>query len=214
MSPRVSRPSQPIASQIRAGSGSVTIMEEFIGSQVRFWPLRLAVNPSVQRSTYGARTVPYGVTACFGLISVTGVASWMVTPSASTASASPLTSLTGCSRAPCGVQVEPTAPVTWTRSAVSRAPRRTRSVSPKAISALWNSLSRASWAGVCATSRTPPWWTSASMPSAAAARTTSPTVSFIAFWSRTAASWPCSLAYRSRPAMPLYSQPPLRPEAP
>ncbi|CAO0828072.1 hypothetical protein SMICM17S_05838 [Streptomyces microflavus] len=95
-----------------------------------------------------------------------------------------------------------------------RAPRRTRSVSPNAVSTLWKSRSLASCAGVWATSRTPPWWMSASIFSSAAARTTSPTVSFIAFWSRTAASWPCSLAYRSRPAMPLYSQPPLRPEAP
>lgn len=36
----------------------MTIIEEFMGSQVRFWPLRAAVNPSVQRRTYGARTVP------------------------------------------------------------------------------------------------------------------------------------------------------------
>jgi hypothetical protein len=34
--------------------------------------------------------------ACLGLISVTGVDSWMVTPRASTAAASPLTSFTGC----------------------------------------------------------------------------------------------------------------------
>lgn len=126
----------------------MAIIEEFMGSQVRRWPLRFAVKPSVQRRTYGARTVPYGVCACLGLISVTGVDSWMVTPSASTVAASPWTSLTGCSRAPCGVQVEPTAPVTLTRSQVSRAPRSTRSVSPKAISTEWKSLSLASWAGV------------------------------------------------------------------
>lgn len=58
MSPRVSRPFQPMVSQRDSGSGSVTIMEEFIGSQVRFSPLMPAVKPSVQRRMYGARTVP------------------------------------------------------------------------------------------------------------------------------------------------------------
>ncbi len=66
--------------------------------------------------------MPSGVTACFGRISVTGVFSWIVTPSASAAAASPLMSFTGCRRAPCGVQVEPTASATRTRSTVSRAP--------------------------------------------------------------------------------------------
>ncbi|CAM5340677.1 hypothetical protein SNARM312S_05419 [Streptomyces narbonensis] len=122
MSPRVSRPAQPMDSHWASLSGSVAIIEEFIGSQVRRWPAREAVKPSVQRRTYGARTVPYGVIACFGLISVTGVDSWIVTPRASTAAARPLTSFIGCRRAPCGVQDEPTAPVTRMRSAVSRAP--------------------------------------------------------------------------------------------
>jgi hypothetical protein len=36
----------------------VTIIDEFIGNQLRRAPLMLAVNPSRQRSTYGARTVP------------------------------------------------------------------------------------------------------------------------------------------------------------
>ena len=49
MSPSVSRPSQPMDSHGRAASGSVAIIEEFIGSQVRRWPLRDAVKPSVQR---------------------------------------------------------------------------------------------------------------------------------------------------------------------
>lgn len=95
MSPRVSRPSQPMVRQTLSGSGSVAIIEEFIGSQVRFWPLTEAVNPSVQRRTYGARTVPYAVTACFGRISVTGVDSWITTPSASAARARPCSSFTG-----------------------------------------------------------------------------------------------------------------------
>ena len=51
MSPSVSRPSQPIVSHTAGGSGSVAIIEEFIGSQVRRCPLSEAVNPSVQRST-------------------------------------------------------------------------------------------------------------------------------------------------------------------
>lgn len=172
----------------------MAIIDEFIGSQARRCPFREAVNPSVQRRTYGARTVPYGVTACLGRISVTGVDSWTVTPSASTAAARPLTSLTGWMRAPCGVQAEPTAPATRTRSAVSRAPSSSRSFSPKASSAAWKALRRANWAGVYATSSTPPWWTSASIDSSAAARTTSSTVSFMARWRRTAASWPCSFA--------------------
>ena len=41
------------------------------------------------------------------------------------------------------------------------------------------------------------------MPSAAATRTTSSTVSFMACCSRAAAVRPCGFAYRSRPAMPL-----------
>ena len=51
MSPSVSRPSQPTDSHCSSVSGSVAIIEEFIGSQVRCWPLRFAVNPSVQRRT-------------------------------------------------------------------------------------------------------------------------------------------------------------------
>ena len=51
MSPSVSRPSQPIASHTSARSGSVAIIEEFIGSQARRCPLSEAVKPSVQRST-------------------------------------------------------------------------------------------------------------------------------------------------------------------
>ena len=158
--------------------------------------------------------MPYGVTACLGRISVTGVSSWMVTPSASTAAASPFTSFTGCTRAPCGVHVEPTASATLIRSAVRRASYSSRSFSPNASSCAWNSFSRANCEGVRATSSTPPLWIPASKPSASATRITSSTVSFMARWRRTAASWPCSLAYRSRPAMPLYNQPPLRPEAP
>jgi hypothetical protein len=51
MSPRVSRPCQPIADHCSSVRGSVAIMEEFMGSQVRRWPLREAVKPSVQRRT-------------------------------------------------------------------------------------------------------------------------------------------------------------------
>ena len=41
----------------------MTIRLEFIGSQVRCSPGRPAVNPSVARRTYVARTVPWAVTA-------------------------------------------------------------------------------------------------------------------------------------------------------
>ncbi len=51
MSPSSSRRSQPIAFQVTAGSGVVTIMELFIGSQSRRWPGSPAVKPSVARST-------------------------------------------------------------------------------------------------------------------------------------------------------------------
>ncbi len=51
MSPSVSRPSQPIVAHCSGVSRSVAIMEEFMGSQVRFWPFREAVKPSVQRRT-------------------------------------------------------------------------------------------------------------------------------------------------------------------
>lgn len=74
--------------------------------------------------------MPYGVTAWRGRISVTGVDSWIVTPSASTAAASPFTSFTGCTRAPCGVQDAPTASATRTRAAVSVASYSSRSCSP------------------------------------------------------------------------------------
>lgn len=92
--------------------------------------------------------MPYGVTACLGRISVTGVASWMTTPSASTAAARPRTSLTGWMRAPCGVQVEPTAPATRIRRAVSAAPYSSRSLSPYPSSPSWKDFSRINWAGV------------------------------------------------------------------
>lgn len=78
--------------------------------------------------------MPYGVTACPGRIAVTGVSSCTVTPSPSTTAASPVTSFTGFSRAPCGVHVDPTASATLIRSAVSRAPYSSRSSSPYASS--------------------------------------------------------------------------------
>ncbi len=51
MSPRSVLSDQPSRDQVSAGSGAVTIIEEFMGSHERFWPLRAAVKPSVQRST-------------------------------------------------------------------------------------------------------------------------------------------------------------------
>ena len=50
-------PAQPICSHADSGSGSVTIIDEFIGSQERFSPLIPAVNPSVARSTKSAATI-------------------------------------------------------------------------------------------------------------------------------------------------------------
>ena len=51
MSPSVSRPAQPIASHTSGPSGSVAIIEEFMGSQARRCPFSEAVKPSVQRRT-------------------------------------------------------------------------------------------------------------------------------------------------------------------
>ncbi len=51
MSPKVSSPPHPTDSHCASVSGSVAIIDEFIGNQVRRCPLRLAVNPSVHRST-------------------------------------------------------------------------------------------------------------------------------------------------------------------
>ena len=161
-----SRPSQPMSSQTSAGSGSVAIMEEFIGSQVACWPLRPAVKPSVQRRTYGARTVPYGVIACFGRdLRDRGR---LVDLDAERFDGRG-ESLDQLHRVEAGAVRGPA----WSRR------RRRRDAlgglagavavrgpfSPKAISAAWNAFRRVSWAGVWATSRTPPWWMSASMPS-------------------------------------------------
>src|SRR5690348_12210376 len=101
MSPRVSRPDQPTASQNAAGSGSVTTIDEFIGSQDRRSPRSAEVKPSVARSTNFADTVPRSVTAlastpgppgtlrCPGRMAVTVVDSYTDTPIASTTRASP-----------------------------------------------------------------------------------------------------------------------------
>ena len=70
-SPSVSQPSQPMVFQAASLSGPVTIIALFIGSRVRCWPGRPAVNPSVQRSTYGARTSPAAVRARPAEIAVT-----------------------------------------------------------------------------------------------------------------------------------------------
>ncbi len=75
MSPRVSRPCQPISSQRCGGIGSVAIIELFIGSQRRRWPGSRAVKPSVARNTTGAVTVPRGVVAEPAAMAVTGVPS-------------------------------------------------------------------------------------------------------------------------------------------
>ena len=53
----------------------MAIIALFIGSQRRRSPRIRAVNPSVARSTIGARTTPCGVSARPGLIAVTGVCS-------------------------------------------------------------------------------------------------------------------------------------------
>ncbi len=101
-SPSVSQPSQPMVFQAASLSGPVTIIELFIGSRVRCWPGRPAVNPSVQRRTYGARTSPAAVRARPAEIAVTRVPSYSRTPERVTTSASPATRSAGWTRAQSG----------------------------------------------------------------------------------------------------------------
>ncbi len=96
-------PADPVP--LRVGSGSVTTIDEFIGSSARRWPASPAVKPSRQRSTYGARTVPCGVTARPGSIAVTRVCSWIVTPSPRTTPARPRTRSRGLHAGAVGVEV-------------------------------------------------------------------------------------------------------------
>ena len=58
-----------------AGSGAVTISDEFIGSQVRRSPGSRAVNPSVARTTNRAVTGPRSVSTRPGRSAVTRVSS-------------------------------------------------------------------------------------------------------------------------------------------
>jgi hypothetical protein len=71
----VSGRSHPIVCQTEAGSGSVTTIELFIGSQRRAWPGSRGVKPSVARIVTGARTIPCAVWSVPGLMPVTGVCS-------------------------------------------------------------------------------------------------------------------------------------------
>jgi hypothetical protein len=70
---RVSPPSHPIRSQASVGSGSVASISEYSGSSVRRLPGRVAVQPSVARTTTSDRTVPRVVSARPGRMRVTGV---------------------------------------------------------------------------------------------------------------------------------------------
>ena len=215
MSATVSIPSQPISAHTLRGSGSVTTMEEFIGSQSRWKRRRPAVNPSVARRTYRQRTTPRVLTAVPALISVTGVSSYSRTPRASTARARPRTSFAGCSRAQWGWYRPPRAPATATRSAVAPASSSRAPASGHCFSSSAQEYSRASWAGFRATFSSPPLTMSASMPSAAAVAITSSTVSFSSSWNRPVTVRPWLRTYWLRPpVMLLVSQPPLRPEAP
>ena len=152
-------------SQTSAGSGSVTTRLEFIGSSVRRSPWRPGVKPSVARITWRARTSPRPVRARPSSMAVTTVSSWIVTPSRSTAAASPGTSLAGWRVAQWGCQSAPTAPATWRRAAVALASSSTVSVSGQVASAAALARSRPSWAALRATSSSPPRMMSASMPS-------------------------------------------------
>ncbi len=193
---------------------------EFIGSQVRFSPRRPAVNPSVARRTWSAVTVPSGVTArglrwAFpGRIAPTGVPSYTSTPKSRTTRASPRTSFAGWMRAPYRDQEPPRVPATWTRSVASLALNSSTRPSPYARSPSTNARSRSNCGLLRATSSTPPRTMSASTPSATVTSTTSPTASSITRCIAAARCCPYRLANAPRPAKPLYSHPPLRPEAP
>ena len=128
MSPTTSRSDQPTSSQNLAGRGSVAIMDEFIGSHVRCSPARSAVNPSVTRSTKGARTTPWAETRRPGADEAPGCPRKCSDPEPRTASAIPATSFAGWMRAACGCHAAPT-PAIEMRSRARTASDTSRSVS-------------------------------------------------------------------------------------
>ncbi len=125
------------------------------------------------------------------------------TPSASHTRARPWSSFAGWIRAPYGPQLPPRVPATPILAADSAAPSRTCPSWPYACSSSTKAFSRASCGRLRATSSTPPFTTSASMPSSAATRITSSTEAFIACCMPTAAGRPYRRAKTPRPAKPL-----------
>ena len=205
------------------GRGSVTIMELFMGSSFRCSPGSWAVNPSVARTTQGARTSPRAVWTRPGSMRRAGVRSYMATPCRQTTSASPRTSLAGWIRAQWGLNTPPATPATASRSRTCSAPNSHSSSGPRphVRSSARAARSRYNWAAPVATAKVPPTWMSASMPSLAHTSTISLTASI---------RWRCrpttparpppgrpaeSRASRARsPGMRPESQPPFRPLAP
>jgi hypothetical protein len=141
-----------------------------------------------------ARTTPRSVVTVPRSIRRTRVRSWTVTPCRSAASARPRTSRAGCSAAQCGLYVPPSTP---DAPQIARAAAASRTVCPAACS-------RRNWAGVRASDTVPPLAKWQSMPSAAAARPTSSTVSSSA----------ACIAGVTAAGNRAEHQPPLRPDAP
>ena len=162
-----------------AASGSVMIIELFIGTSVRRWPARLG-RVALGRAHHPARAHrPGAVSAARGRISLDGGVLVITTPSRSTAAASPATSFAGWTRATCGEKVPARAPAMRTRCAqllggraakVLLAEARTRAPARRALRAAPAGRRRAR------PSRWPVVSSPASIPSSAAHASISPTV--------------------------------------
>ena len=150
------------------------------GRSSRSRPGSCAVKASVARTTTSAahRAAVRAHDAGLDRAS-TAVFSWIVTPRPLTASASPRTSLAGCSAAQCGVYVPPSARVTPTvaRSSSAASSRSSSSPNPQSRQPATSPRARPSCAALRAADTYRRGAKSQSMPSAAATRPTSSTVS-------------------------------------
>ena len=214
---KVGRSARPMAAQVSSGSGSVATISEYTGATARRSP-RQAGGVSLGGTEDHLGPHVAGVRAHHaGLDGADHVCSKRSTPRRSTTLASPRTRRAGWIAAQCGVNVAPSAPPvdSCSRASAGLRRRRSSSVNPRERAVSTSPVIRASWTRVCASTTVPPRWYWASIPSAAATRPTSRTVSCIARCWRSAASGP------PRPARVDHEvgnralhQPPLRPEAP
>ena len=137
-------PSQPMSAHARAGSGAVTISEEFIGSQVRRSPGRRAVNPSVARTTNRAVTdAAVGLHPPGPQRGHPRVLEDLDAPGLARRGPARPPAAPGCTRAACGCQAAPRRPGTATRARAASASSSSTSVSPHRCSAATAACSRA-----------------------------------------------------------------------